>query len=137
MSTVLQVVTDALGHLGVIDTSQSVPPDKAEQAVRSLNLMMSEWEADGIALGWAPVANSAATLPLAPEDELAAGYNLAIELRPKYGLAIDAGLEKKATDSKSALMGRIAATDAARLSYDLPRSNNQRLLGSFYAGDAD
>lgn len=90
MAQVRDVVRDALGHLGVLDANQAVSAIDMRDAIRALNLMMRRWEANGLALGWSDVEEPTDTLPLPPEAEEAVGFNLAVRLRPRYRVALDA-----------------------------------------------
>ena len=89
MTQVRDIVRDALGHLRVLDAAGNVSAIDMRDAIRALNMMMRRWEADGLAMGWSDVAEPTDNLPAPPEAEAAIGYNLAIQMRPRYGTAID------------------------------------------------
>ena len=84
MTTVAKLVTRSLRLLRVIDAVQPVKPQDMETAIEALNAMLRRWEANGIALGWQPVANPSDTLPLPDEAEEVVAYNLALTLQPEF-----------------------------------------------------
>lgn len=90
MSQVQEVVRDALGHLGVVDANNPVKEIDMRDGIRALNLMMRRWEANGMAMGWSDVANPTDPMPVPPEAEQAIGYNLAVRLRARYRVALEA-----------------------------------------------
>lgn len=132
MSTVSEIIHDALGHLGVVSATEAAEAWQLEDAMRRLNLMMTRWEASGIALGWVNVDNPDDQMPCPPEAEEAIGYNLALKLRPKYGVEVDPDVVAFAQSGKSALMADINLRDAARIVYDLPCGEAER-VGDFYS----
>ncbi|QWF19297.1 hypothetical protein [Lysobacter capsici] len=89
MSTVADIIRDALRHLRVQDPRQPLSAEDARDGMRMLNLMMRRWEADTLALGWNDVTDVTQTLPLPPEAELGVGYSLAVVLRPGFGVDLD------------------------------------------------
>lgn len=129
MSKVSVVIRDALGHLRVLDANEPVEAEDAAEAIRALNLMMRRWEANSIALGWSDVSSPDDDLPAPPEAEEAIGYNLALRLRARYGATLDQDVIDAARDGKAALMGDLALSDGFRLSYDLPRAENELPCG--------
>lgn len=46
--TVAQIVTEARGMLGIQDAEEPLQPHELEQGIRSLNMMMKAWQADGV-----------------------------------------------------------------------------------------
>lgn len=131
MSTVSEIIHDALGHLGVVSATETAEAWQLEDAVRRLNLMMTRWEGSGISVGWVNVDNPDDPMPCPPEAEEAIGYNLALKLRPKYGVEIDPDVIEFARSGKNALMADISTRDAARIVYDLPLGEAET-VGDFY-----
>lgn len=132
MTAVASIIRDALSHLGVVDATEAPEAYQEEDAIRALNLMMRRWEASGIAVGWVDVDNPDDTLPAPAEAEEAIGFNLALKMAPRYGIEPRQDVVDYARSGKSALMADIASRDSARLSYDLPRAENER-YGDFYS----
>lgn len=135
MSTVAQLVRDALMHLGVIDAVQPIKPQDSADAIRALNMMVRRWEADGLALGWVDVESPSNTLPGPPEAEEAIGYNLALRLQARFSTQASSDVIAFAQMGMSSLRADIASRDAARLSYDLPGAARGSRLDDFLAGD--
>lgn len=88
MTTVTKLVARSLRLIQVIDAVQPVKPQDMDTAIEALNSMVRRWEADGLAMGWQPVANPSDVLPLPDEAEEAAAYNLAVRLAPEFGVDI-------------------------------------------------
>lgn len=103
MTTVADIIGDALGHLRVRDASEAVDPQDAADAMRSLNMMMRRWEANGMAMGWSDVTEPDDLMPSPPEADEAIGFNLALRLSGRYKPSLDPGLVQFARDGLSAL----------------------------------
>lgn len=121
MTQALQIIRDALGHLGVQDANAAVKPIDARDCLHALNLMMRGWEAEGMALGWQDIAEATADMPTPPEADEAIGYNLAVRLRARYRVSIDPDIVALAIDGRAMLSARQQATSYERTEYpDLP-----------------
>lgn len=86
MTTVAKLVARSLRLIQVIDAVQPVKPQDMASAIDALNAMVRRWEADGLALGWSPVASPSDDVPIPDEAEEAVAYNLAIRLAPEFGV---------------------------------------------------
>ena len=84
--TCIEMVTDALRLVNVLDMNQVPSAEQGESARRSLNEMMADWEVDGIRLGWLPANVMGDTLTLAEENIRGVKYCFACELAGGYGL---------------------------------------------------
>jgi hypothetical protein len=84
MALVSTVVNRALRLLKAIDAASATPALDHQTAVVALNAMVARWEANGLAMGWAPVSAPDGTLPAPEEAEEALAYNLAVALGPEY-----------------------------------------------------
>lgn len=104
MSTVHQIVRDALLHIGVIDAHEAVEAQDMQDGIRALNMMMRRWEANGLALGWNNVSNPTEQMPTEPEADEAIGYNLAVRLRSRYGVAPTPEVFQYANDGYALLL---------------------------------
>lgn len=121
MTIVARVVRDALKHLRVLDPQEAVSAADMQDAIDALNAMVSRMEADGVSIGWAPVSAGTDTLPAPDEAVEALGYNLAVRLRSRFGVAIDPDVLQMATDGLAALRADVIANTYSRISYpDLP-----------------
>lgn len=86
MKTCIEMITDSLRLVNVIDGNQSPDAEQGVAGLRSLNEMMSDWAADGIRLGWYPVTDISSNVPLQDEDLRGVTFNLAVELATQYGI---------------------------------------------------
>lgn len=132
------LVTRALRLIQVIDPLQSVKSADMETAIVALNGMMARIEADGIALGWSPVANPSDDLPLPVEAEQAIAYNLAVTVAPEYGVTPLPAVQGMATTGMADLMRDVAVATPIRPILSVPLPNNwdiRDLTGSsWYSG---
>lgn len=85
--TNIQLITDALLEIGVINESETPSAEQGQQALRKLNQMMEALEEEGINLGWheQPAADIQETAPLPPYAENGITLKLALALAPSYG----------------------------------------------------
>lgn len=90
MATAGDIVSRALRLLTVLDPHEAAEAEDFETGAKALNAMCARWEANGIALGWAPITNPDDVLPAPEEAEEALAYNLALRLRPEYGVPLAA-----------------------------------------------
>ena len=57
--TAQSIITDALQEILVQATEQPIEPSEFQSGIRYLNRMMSQWEANGMDLGYVEVVNPA------------------------------------------------------------------------------
>lgn len=127
MTQVATIARDALQLLGVVDANEAPEAEDAATAVRALNLMMRAWEVDGMSMGWQDVADVTEELPAPPETEEAITYNLALRLRPKFGVTLEPDVIQQANDGLATLSAQIASNEYNRVDYpDLPHGTGQR-----------
>lgn len=86
MTTVADFIKDTLCLLQVNSVSQPVKAADMSTGIRFLNRLCTRLEANGVTMGWSPVANPTDTLPLPPEAELGVMYVLAMMLAPQWGV---------------------------------------------------
>lgn len=86
--TVIDLLTDALRMLNVIDVYESPSAEDGIKALHVLNEMMADAQADGIRMGWHPIADAdiAVDAPLRDEDIRAVKQCLCLELCPYFGM---------------------------------------------------
>lgn len=101
--TVIELITDALTELNVIDVNEAPSPEQGQRALRRLNQMLADWENDGIRLGYYRQTDMDATVPLQEQDELGVTLNLAVALAPSYGIEIMDGLRTQADEYYASL----------------------------------
>jgi hypothetical protein len=93
-------------------------------ALLALNAMLQRWEANGLALGWSPVAAIADDLPAPPEADEAISTNLAVRLQPEYGAQLSPVVMGLAEGGLAALRRDVKVAnpmclDRARGGYDI------------------
>lgn len=101
--TVIELITDALCELNVIDVNEAPSAEQGVRALRRLNQMMMQWQVNGIRIGYYPQTDMDATVPIEIEDELGVTLNLAVSLAPSYGIEVIDSLRMQATDYYAAL----------------------------------
>ena len=86
MPTNLDVITDALRKANILNEREIPSSAQSESGLTLLNDMMSDWEEDGIELGYFPQTSNADTFPV--EDKFLRGvkYNLARGIAGDYGI---------------------------------------------------
>lgn len=77
MATNLDVITDALRLANVINERETPSSTKGETGLTLLNDMMSDWEQDGIELGYFPQTLLSDTIPIEDANLRGVKYNLA------------------------------------------------------------
>ena len=126
MAQVQTIVNRALRLLGMLDANESPEAVDTQTAIEALNALMVRWEADGVSLGWSAVSSGSETLPAPPEAEMCIAYNLAVVLRPEYGVQIAPDVIAMARDGLSRLLADVHSVDYSRLTLDLPDGDTQR-----------
>lgn len=135
MTQVIDIISDALGHLRVTDANGAVDENDAADAIKALNRMMRAWEAEGLSLGWADVSAGTDTMPTPPEADEAIGAHLALRLGTKYGKQIDTAVVAMARNGEAMLRAQVASSLYERLSYpDLPAGEGQPSMNGWRAG---
>jgi hypothetical protein len=86
MITAIDMITDALRLVNVIDENETPSAEQGVSALRTLNQLMRDWEADGIRLGWVTIEELSDELQIRPMDERGIKFNLAVELAGGYGI---------------------------------------------------
>ena len=132
------LVARALRLIQVIDPLQSVKPQDMATGIEALNGMMQRIEADGIAVGWSPVANPSDDLPLPDEALQGIAANLAIVLSPEYGVTPLPTVQAMALQGMESLMRDVMVATPIQPILAIPRPegyNGATLNGeSWYVG---
>lgn len=134
MTTVADLLRDALGHIKVLDAGEAIEAEDARDAIRALNLMVTRWEAGGLALGWVNVSGPNDTLPLPFEAEETVGAHLAIRLAGRYGATLDGSVIEIAREGYEALLRDRLAASPIHHGVDLPSADAgvvARIVGFF------
>lgn len=106
--TVIDILTDVLRDLNVIDENESPSAEQGVKALNKLNEMLADAQADGIRLGWYPIpyADVGTNAPLRDEDIRAVQFCLALELCPSFGIEPLQQLKDNAADAYAKLSKR-------------------------------
>jgi hypothetical protein len=111
----------------VIGESETPSADQGAAAVRKLNELMASLAEDGIDLGYAPVANTAATmdLPLGAVSTIKA--MLSVACASMYGAQLTEETAGKASSGYNRLLGQAVSLQIERAQSDtLPLGQNNR-----------
>ena len=106
-----QFITGAFEEIGLADYVFDLQPEQLQSAVRRLDSMMMEWNAQGIRLGY-PIASSPQDSDLdtetnAPDSAWEAIItNLAIRIAPGYGKAVSPDTKVSAKGAYNILLQR-------------------------------
>lgn len=126
MTKVADIVADTMKILRKLDPNEAPDAADARDCVRGLNLMMRNWEVEGLSVGWQDVAEVTDDLPAPPEAEEAIAFNLALRMRSRFGARLDQDVIIIAVDTLAILRAQVASNEYNRLSYpDLPAPNGQ------------
>ena len=120
MATVESVVKKALRLLRVIDVKQSVKAVDMQTGIEALNDMMTQWESFPLALGWSNVSNPSEEMPVGDYAKIAIQSNLALHLRPEYGVEAEADVIALATNSLAILRRQYSNANPLSLNLSLP-----------------
>lgn len=92
MSTNLEIITDALRGLNVIDETETPSAEQGSFCLRQLNQMLSAWkDADGIDLGYFEQSSTAATCPIPAWAEAGVWAKLALRVASQFGAQVPLG----------------------------------------------
>jgi len=88
--TTAELIRDALTLINVLGVGESAEPEHSEYALRKLNALLADWEADGVNLQYYPqtMDELGADCPIPDDSVLAVTYYLAFSLAPSYGKAV-------------------------------------------------
>lgn len=126
------LIARSLRLLRVIDPNEAPEAEDAQTALEALNQMLRRWEADGIALGWNGVADVTDELTIPDEAIEAVTYNLAVKLRPEYGVSLDADVSSEAIQGLNKL--RRDVQNATPLVHDCTGWGYDIRSDSYYGG---
>lgn len=130
--TIRKTIESALRKIRVLDMYSTADATQITLGIDALNGMMQTWEANGIAVGWVPVASANDLLPGPLEAQNPIIYNLAIRLRPDYGATLDPDVIELAKEGVSMLRALGANAEYNRIEYDdLPSGDSQSVGGGW------
>lgn len=86
MATNLDIITEAMRKANILNEKETPSAPQGENGLDLLNDMMSDWEEDGIELGWYPQTSLAGTAPVENQHLRGIKYNLARSMAADYGV---------------------------------------------------
>lgn len=129
---VIELVSRSLRVMSVIDRDETPEAKQAQDAIIALNGMMRRWEANGIPLGWSSVETGDEDIH-APDEALdAITYNLAVALRPEYGIELGADVYALATENLNALRRDVLVANPLNLKSRLNRVGRFNMITDEY-----
>lgn len=90
MSTNLQIITDSLRALNVLDETETASADQGTHCLRQLNQMLAAWEVEGVPLGYFAQTSTADTCPIPDWAETGVYGMLAIRVAGHFSAQIPA-----------------------------------------------
>lgn len=100
MSTILEVIDDALRDINVISEVQNASPEQGKFALRKLNQLMNMWrETKDIDLGYFDQDSTAGTIPVPDWSLLAVTSGLSVVIASQYGATVSRELAMVADSS--------------------------------------
>ena len=82
--TNLQIITDALREINVINETQVATAAQSSKALRRLNQMMEKWKEEELDLGWVKATSTADDAAIPDYAELAVTLALAVYVAPSF-----------------------------------------------------
>lgn len=88
MSTNLQILTDALRAINVLDETETASAEQGTYCLRQLNQMLAQWEVEGVPLGYFAQSSTAADCPIPDWAEGGVSNKLALRIAGQYSAPI-------------------------------------------------
>lgn len=104
MSTNLQVITDALRAINVIDETETPSAEQGAHCLRQMNQMIAEWEVDGVRLGYFAQVSTAASCPVPDWAENGVSMKLALRVAAHFGAQVPIGTAAAANDGYETIL---------------------------------
>ena len=86
--TNLELITDALREINVINEVQSASAEQGTQCLKKLNQLMEIWKEDSLNIGWFKQTDTSADAPVPDYAETAVMLALGVRAAPQYGASI-------------------------------------------------
>lgn len=135
--TTAELIRDALTLINVLGVGESAEPEHSEHAIRKLNAVLADWEADGVNLQYYPqtMDELGAACPIPDDAILAVTYYLAFALAPNYGKIVSQemtalGGSYYARLTRQSVVTKMQPADMS----DMPVGEGQRLRGDIING---
>jgi hypothetical protein len=131
------VIRDALTLINVLGVGEAAEPEHSEFALRKLNALLADWEADGVNLQYYPqtMDDLGADCPITDDSVLAVTYYLAFALAPSYGKQVDPkmlalGAQYYGRLTRESVKAQMQPVDLS----NLPVGEGQRLVSNIIDG---
>jgi len=126
-----QYIVEAYTELGLSDYAVNLTPEELQTALRRLDSMMAEWEADGIRCAYpmagTPGASNIDTVTECPEAaNTAITTNLARQLSAGYGKTVSQETVAASKKSKASLRKLLSVIPEMQFPSTLPRGAGQK-----------
>jgi hypothetical protein len=105
MSTNLEIITDALRGLNVIDETETPSAEQGSFCLRQLNQMLAAWkDADGIDLGYFKQSSTTDTCPIPEWAETGVWGRLALRVSSHFGAQVPVGTAAAASEGYETIL---------------------------------
>lgn len=128
-----QFINAALEEIGIASYDFDISPEQYDSALRRLDVLMANWYAKKIILGYPlptspenSVIDAETTVPDSANEAII--LNLAIRLAPGYGKAVSMDTKSAAKDSFNTLAGIHAMPDEMQLPSTMPAGAGHKML---------
>ena len=105
--TNLDLITDALRSLNVINEVQTPSAEQGAHCLREQNQMLAQWAEDGVALGYFAQSNTTDTCPIPEWAEKGVKNKLAIQVAPNYSAEVPIAVIANADEGYSTILRRV------------------------------
>jgi hypothetical protein len=141
MATVAQVINAALKKIIVAGSEAPLEADEYQDAIFALNNLVTDWDANGIALGYTVVSNLSDTVTVPTGALRGLIANLAIACAPEYDGVVSPELIEEARSGMNTIrmIGQSIPTSYYPSTLPLGSGNNNLQFGltSFYYPDQE
>lgn len=104
MSTNLQIVTDALRSIGVLDETETPSAEQGSYCLRQLNQMMALWDVEDVTLGYFAQSSTADTCPIPDWAEQGVWGKLALKVASHFGAQVPIGTVASADEGYTVIL---------------------------------
>jgi len=123
MAKTREIINDALEEIIVQAEEAQIEQAEGNAAIRALNDLMLDWDANGITLGYTVVADMGDEVTVAPGALRGIKTNLALELAARYNAQVTPDLARRARDGKITCIDLTLDQAGQVFSGNLPRGS--------------
>lgn len=105
--TNLEIITDSLREINVLNEVQAPSAEQGAQSLRKLNQMMEMWKEDSLDVDWFKQTDTDADAPIPDYAEFPVTMGLCVMVAPQYGASISPELSTKIGYAVSALRRKL------------------------------